>query len=166
MSCKTAPASILDSSRPVKIDIWFVVIAAFAALPCHNAVAAGKQSTPASEVLTLEQKWNDVYKRSDVATMNILLADDYIITTEDGSTFSKMGYIAHNGNSTVQVDVSKMSDLMVRMHGNTAVVTGAYYEKGVEDGKDYEYHDRLTDVWLNSKGRWQLIASHYSLAGH
>ncbi|HSB74401.1 MAG TPA: nuclear transport factor 2 family protein [Terriglobales bacterium] len=150
----------------MKIDIWFVVIAAFATPLCHNAVAAGKQSTPASEVLTLEQKWNDVYKRSDVATMNILLADDYIITTEDGSTFSKMGYIAHNGNSTVQVDVSKMSDLMVRMHGNTAVVTGAYYEKGVEDGKDYEYHDRLTDVWLNSKGRWQLIASHYSLAGH
>ncbi|HEU5336508.1 MAG TPA: nuclear transport factor 2 family protein [Terriglobales bacterium] len=150
----------------MKIDIWFVVIAAFATPLCHNAVAAGKQSTPASEVLTLEQKWNDVYKRSDVATMNTLLAEDYIITTEDGSTFSKMGYIAHNGNSTVQVDVSKMSDLMVRMHGNTAVVTGAYYEKGVEDGKDYEYHDRLTDVWLNSRGRWQLIASHYSLAGH
>lgn len=150
----------------MKIYIWFVVIAAFAIPLCHNTVAAGKQNTPASEVLTLEQKWNDVYKRSDVATMNTLLAEDYIITTEDGSTFSKMGYIAHNGNSTVQVDVSKMSDLMVRMHGNTAVVTGAYYEKGVEDGKDYEYHDRLTDVWLNSRGRWQLIASHYSLAGH
>ena len=150
----------------MKIDIWFVVIAAFAAPLCHYAVAAGKQSTPASDVLTLEQKWNDVYKRSDVATMNTLLADDYIITTEDGSTFSKMGYIAHNGNSTVHVDVSKMSDLMVRMHGDTAVVTGAYYEKGVEDGKAYDYHDRLTDVWMKSRGRWQLIASHYSLVGH
>ena len=150
----------------MKTDIWLVLVAALVAPLCHHAVAAEKRDTPASEVLTLERKWNDVYKRSDVATMNSLLADDYIITTEDGSTFSKLGYIAHNGNSTVHVDVSQMSDLMVRMHGNTAVVTGAYYEKGVEDGKAYEYHDRLTDVWMNGKGRWQLIASHYSLASH
>ena len=148
----------------MKIHIWLVVVATLATPLCHNAVAAEKRGTPASEVLTLEHKWNDVYKRSDVATMNTLLADDYIITTEDGSTFSKIGYIAHNGNSTVHVDVSKMSGLVVRMHGNTAVVTGAYHEKGTEDGKAYEYHDRLTDVWMKTNGRWQLIASHYSLA--
>jgi len=33
--------------------------------------------------------------------MNTLLADDFIITVEDGSTFSKSGYIAHYGDSTV-----------------------------------------------------------------
>ena len=48
------------------------------------------------------------------------------------------------------------------MHGNTAVVTGAYHEKGTEKGKPYEYRDRFTDVWMNIKGRWQVIASHYS----
>ena len=63
----------------------------------------------------------------------------------------------------MQVDISEMSDLRVRMHDNTAVVTGAYYEKGNEKGKPYEYRDRLTDVWMNINGRWQLIASHYSL---
>ncbi len=94
--------------------------------------------------------------------MDSLLADDFIITVEDGSTFSKTGYIAHNGNSTVHVEVSDMSDLKVRMHGKTAVVTGAYHEKGTEKGKAYEYHDRFTDVWINN-GRWQLIVSHYSI---
>jgi ketosteroid isomerase-like protein len=49
------------------------------------------------------------------------------------------------------------------MHGNTAVVTGAYHEKGTEKGKPYEYRDRFTDVWMNTNGRWQVIASHYSL---
>ncbi len=94
--------------------------------------------------------------------MDSLLADDFIITVEDGSTFSKTGYIAHNGNSTVHVEVSDMSDLKVRMHGKTAVVTGAYHEKGTEKGKAYEYHDRFTDVWIKN-GRWQLIVSHYSI---
>jgi ketosteroid isomerase-like protein len=49
------------------------------------------------------------------------------------------------------------------MHGNTAVVTGAYYEKGIEAGRPYEYHDRLTDIWMKIQNRWKLVASHYSL---
>ena len=98
--------------------------------------------------------------------MNDLLASDFIITVEDGRTFSKPGYIAQSGASTVHVQVSDMSDLQVRMHGNTAVVTGAYHEKGIDKGKGYEYRDRLTDVWMNYNGRWRLIASHYSLASH
>jgi len=132
-------------------------------VPWALVFAAGQNEHTASKVLSLEKKWNDVYKRSDVAAMDWLLADDFIITVEDGSTYSKPGYIAHNGNSTVHVEVSEMSDLRVRMHGSTAVVTGAYYEQGTEKGKPYAYRDRLTDVWMNSDGRWRLIASHYSV---
>jgi ketosteroid isomerase-like protein len=88
-------------------------------------------------ILGLEAKWNAAYDRGDIATMNTLLADDFIITVEDGSTFSKSGYIAHYGDSTVHVEISDMSDLRVRMHGKTAVVTGAYHEKGTSKGKPY-----------------------------
>jgi ketosteroid isomerase-like protein len=108
-------------------------------------------------------QWNAAYDRGDIATMNTLLADDFIITVEDGSTFSKSGYIAHYGDSTVHVEISDMSDLKVRMHGKTAVVTGAYHEKGTSKGKPYEYRDRFTDVWMNLNGPWQVIASHYSI---
>ncbi|HEY6937904.1 MAG TPA: nuclear transport factor 2 family protein [Terriglobales bacterium] len=125
---------------------------------------SGAQSkrNSASQVLAVEKQWNEVYKRGDIAMMNSLLSDDFIITVEDGHTYSKPGYLAHSGNSSVHVQVSDMSDLQVRMHGNTAVVTGAYHEKGTDKGKPYEYRDRLTDVWMNYNGRWRLVASHYS----
>ena len=48
----------------------------------------------------------------------------------------------------------------VRLHDNTAVVTTAYHERGVLGGKPYDYPNRLTDVWLKTGGKWQLIASH------
>ena len=95
--------------------------------------------------------------------MESLLSDDFIITVEDGSTLSKSGYIAHNGDSTVHVETTEMLDCKVRMHGNTIVVTGAYHEKGLSKGKPYEYRDRFTDVWMNINGTWQVIASHYSI---
>jgi ketosteroid isomerase-like protein len=125
--------------------------------------APQQQSESASKILALEDKWNEAYKQGDVATMNSLLADDFIITVEDGTTFSKAGYIAHCGDTDNRVLISEMSDLKVRMHGNTAIVTGAYHEKGTSKGRPYEYHDRLTDVWMMIDGRWRVIASHYAI---
>ena len=146
----------------MKFAAWFlgaVLVALCAAVSSY----AQKRPGAASEVLALEAKWNDAYQRRDFATMNSLLAEDFVITVEDGNTYSKSGYIAQAGDGTIHVEISKMSDLKVHAHGNTAVVTGAYHETGTLKGKPYEYHDRLTDVWVNIEGRWQLIASHYSI---
>lgn len=136
-----------------------VLLSSWAAIPPR----AQEKSDAVSEVLALEAKWNDAYKQRDFVTLNSLLADDFVITVENGTTYSKSGYIAASGSGATQVEISTMSELKVRMHGNTAVVTGAYHEKGTSSGKAYEYHDRLTDVWMKIGGRWQLIASHYSL---
>jgi len=124
---------------------------------------AQQKSDAASKVLAAEAKWNEAYKRNDVGALNSLLADDFIITVEDGSTFSKAGYIAYASEGVLRVEISEMSNLKVILHGDVAIVTGAYHEKGTTKGKPYEYHDRLTDVWLNTDGKWQLIAAHYSI---
>lgn len=106
--------------------------------------------------------WVDAYKQRQIATVASLLADDYVITLEDGTTYGKVGFISYNAGS-LRVDVAEVSDVKIRMHDNIAVVTAAYHERGVLDGKPYDYHDRLTDVWMKNGGKWQLIASHYSL---
>ena len=158
------PKREIPGDRRMKTRVSLLIYASLVVWALAVAVAQNEHRTAASNVLELEKKWNEVYKRGDVAAMDSPAQRRlFIITIEDGSTFSKPGYIAHNGNSTVHVEISEMSNLQVRMHGNTAVVTGAYHEKGTEKGKPYEYHDRFTDVWMNINGKWQVIASHYSL---
>jgi ketosteroid isomerase-like protein len=147
----------------MKIKILLLVLGPLIGWALEFAAAQNTPDNGSSKILVFENKWNTAYERGDVAAMNSLLADDFIITVEDGSTFSKPGYIAHNGDTTVHVEISVMSDLRVRMHGNTAIVTGAYHEKGTSKGKPYEYRDRFTDVWMKTNGRWQVIASHYSV---
>lgn len=153
-----------ERMRGMKIKPWLAIFVAVLALGTWYAGIAQSQAAPASKILALESRWNEAYKRGDVAAMESLLADDFVITVEDGSTFSKSGYIAHNGDTTVHVEISEMTDLKVRMHGNVAVVTGAYHEKGTSKGKPYESRDRLTDVWMrNPNGSWQVIVAHYSI---
>lgn len=121
-----------------------------------------QEKSDAATIRALESKWIDAYKQRQIATVASLLADDYVITQEDGSVYGKVGFISYNAGS-LRVEIAEASDLRIHMHDNIAVVTGAYHEKGVLGGKPYDYHDRLTDVWMKTAGKWQLIASHYSL---
>lgn len=128
-----------------------------------SILEAQPKSDPAETIRGLEKKWTESYKQRQVDILSSLLAEDFVITVEDGHTYSKAGYISHTADTSVHVEVTEITDLKVRMHGNTAVVTGAYYEKGESNGKRYEYHDRLTDVWMKVGGNWQVVASHYSV---
>jgi ketosteroid isomerase-like protein len=133
-------------------------------LCCPTLLAPAQQTSPdGTNVLALEKKWAETYKERDIGILSSLLAEDFIITVENGSTFGKEGYISHSADSSVRVDVAELSELKVRMHGNIAVVTGAYHEKGDSKGKHYEYRDRLTDVWMKMDGKWRVIASHFSV---
>ena len=126
-------------------------------------LAAQEKSDTATTIRKLEEKWTESYKKRQIDILSSLLAEDFVITVEDGNTYSKMGYITHSADPSVQVDIAELSDLKVRMHGNAAVVTGAYHEKGKSNGKPYEYRDRLTDVWMKLGNKWQVISSHYSV---
>lgn len=126
-------------------------------------LAAQDKADTATTIRKLEEKWTESYKKRQIDILSSLLAEDFVITVEDGNVYSKSGYISHTADTSVQVDIAQMSDLKVRMHGNTAVVTGAYHEKGNSNGKPYEYRDRLTDVWMKVGNKWQVISSHYSV---
>jgi ketosteroid isomerase-like protein len=127
------------------------------------SMSAQDKADSAGAIRKLEEKWTESYKNRQIDMLSSMLADDFVITVEDGNTYSKSGYISHTADASVHVDVAEMSDLKVRMHGNIAVVTGAYHERGKSNGKPYEYRDRLTDVWMKVGSKWQVVASHYSV---
>jgi ketosteroid isomerase-like protein len=107
---------------------------------------AQSKAGPSPEILAIESKWNEAYKHGDVATVESPLAGNFVITVEDGSTFSKSGHIADNADSALHMEISDMAEVNVRMQGDVAVVTGAYYEKGMSKAKSYESRDRATDM--------------------
>ena len=123
---------------------------------------AQEKSDVDTTIRTLESKWVDAYKQRQSIAMAAILAEDYVITLEDGSTYGKVGFISYTARP-LRVDLAELTDVKIHIHENTAVVIAAYHERGVLDGKSYDYHDRLTDVWMKIGGKWQLIASHYSL---
>jgi ketosteroid isomerase-like protein len=132
---------------------------------CGLAQSA-QESSDATTIRVLETKWADSYKNRQVDVLSSLMSDDYVITMEDGSVYGKVGFISHTAQPSEKVDLVEFGDLKIRMHGDAAVVTGSYHEQGESAGKPYDYHDRMTDLWMKADGKWKLVASHYSIPAH
>ncbi|HLZ41136.1 MAG TPA: nuclear transport factor 2 family protein [Candidatus Sulfotelmatobacter sp.] len=135
--------------------------------PCLLVMACiygqAQDNSESAKILASEAKVLDAYKQRQVEPFASLLDDDFVITFEDGSTYSKTGYLSFTATSSLEVDVSEISDTKVRLHGNTAVVTGWYHERGKDAGKPFEFHDRFTDIWMKKDGKWRMVAAHYGV---
>jgi ketosteroid isomerase-like protein len=138
-----------------------------AGLMCIGGVLAlgamGQDSSEAATIKALELKMLDCYKLRQVEVFANVLDDDFVITFEDGSTYSKTGYLSYSAMSSTHVEMVEIPKMKVRVHGDTAVVTGVYHEKGVDAQRHYDYRDRFTDVWMKKAGRWRLVAAHYAV---
>ena len=126
-------------------------------------ISPSQEDAEAVRVRSLETKWVEAYRQRQIGTFASLLDQDLVITFEDGTTYGKIGYISYTSNPAVQVEVAEMSDLKIRMHGDTAILTGSYHERGPTKGQPYEYRDRFPDFWMKSRGQWRLVASHYAV---
>ena len=120
-------------------------------------------SQDSSKVVAMENAWNQAELHNDANAMQLLLADDFVMTTADGVLYNKAQIVASVRDQTYRPEVLQSSGMAVHAHGPTAIVTGAYYEKGVDKGVPWERRGRFTDTWIFLDGRWQCAASHFSV---
>ncbi len=63
----------------MKIRISFLVVASLAVWALVLAAAQNKPDAGSSKIRVLENKWNAAYERGEIAAMDSLLADDFVI---------------------------------------------------------------------------------------
>jgi len=140
-----------------------LILAALCLAAIPLVPARAQESAEAANIKTLELKMLDCYKLRQVEVFANILDDDFVITFEDGSTYSKTGYLAYSMSSATRIESVEIPEMKVRVHGDTAIVTGVYHEKGIDAQKKYDYRDRFTDVWMKKAGKWRLVAAHYAV---
>ena len=60
----------------------------------------------------------------------------------------------------------EVSDMKVRVYGNTAVVTGTADGAGTMAGKDTKGQIMFTRVWVKKGGSWQPVAFQQTLVSN
>jgi hypothetical protein len=68
---------------------------------------AQDKSAEGSKVLALEKKWTEAYRLRDINILSSLLAEEFVITVEDGNTYGKAGYITHSADTACAIGGAK-----------------------------------------------------------
>jgi len=114
-----------------------------------------------SRIIALEKAWNQAYKAGDIKALDSILDNEIVLINDDGSVQSKaefLGSIKATSNNSQEQQVAPES-MSVHVFGNTAISTGVFRAKGVENGKSYVRRERFVDTWIYKSGKWVCVAS-------
>jgi ketosteroid isomerase-like protein len=144
--------------------IAFVTIAAScmtwgqekAAKPAPAKKAAGSVQ---DQIKKLEEDRNQAILKADTAALDRMTSDDYTLVTSQGKLMTKAQIMDGFKSGSIKFESRELSDLNVRVYGNTAVVTGVVTQKASESGKDTSGKSRFTRVYVKQSGRWVSVAN-------
>jgi hypothetical protein len=116
-----------------------------------------------SKIRALESAWNLAEAEKNIGALDQMLAATFVYTEFDGSFSDKAQFLKSVKTSAPTSDQITNQEVAVALYGITAVVTGIFKEKGIENGKPFTRRGRFTDTWLNQNGVWLCIASQATL---
>lgn len=127
---------------------------------------AAETATSATDFAAQMEKLDHAMQRAfvtrDEKYLRELLTDDYLLITSSSKIVLKEEVLASVVDSTEVLEVNDSSDIQVRRHGDTAVVTAVLHQRGTSDGKPFDYWVRYTDTWVFEGGRWRYMSAHAS----
>jgi ketosteroid isomerase-like protein len=114
-------------------------------------------------VAALDTQYQTAVKENDAATMNHILADDFVLVTGSGKTYSKADLLAEARSGRIRYERQDDTDKTVRVWGDTAVITAKLWEKGSDDGKPFEYSVWFSDTYVRTSSGWRYVFGQASL---
>ncbi len=156
-------------NRTVTVALAAAAIAATAMVPVRaraqgktpKAAARPAATTAASaeeEIKKLEKDRAAAAVKADTTMLEKYTADDYTFINRNGQLADRAQTMSRLKSGDIKLTANDVSDLRVRLYGNTAVVTGRSDVKGTMGGKDATGAVLFTRVYVKKDGRWQAVA--------
>jgi ketosteroid isomerase-like protein len=141
-----------------------MVLAATPAFPAQRIGAHGKPVVDSGdqetirEIVEMERLAKEASLRRDPDFPQRSLAEDYVAITPLGQVTTKRDTLSARKSGQLRYDTIDVSDMVVRLYGDTAIVTARADVKGHQLGEDFSGPYRYTRVWVRRSGHWQAVS--------
>jgi ketosteroid isomerase-like protein len=110
------------------------------------------------EIIEMERQAREASLRRDADFSQRTLAEDYVGITPLGQVTTKQDTVSARKSRQLRYDTIDVTDMVVRIYGDTAVVTARADVKGHQLGEDFSGPYRYTRVWVKKTGHWQAVS--------
>jgi len=129
------------------------------AVPQHGSMPKGQKHESHHEIEQMEEAWRKAVLTGDAATMDGLLADDYIAISASGTLQTKEDVLARLRSGKRRITDLNLSDSKVRFYGATALVTSFAHVTGTNAAGEALGDFRYTRVYVrNAQGKWKIVS--------
>ena len=128
----------------------------------HSNLLAETEIDDAKMIAALDKEYQLAVKNNDAETMDRILADDFVLVTGLGKTYSKAALLAEARGQGTIYERQEDSEQTVRVWGDTAVVTALLWAKGTEAGKPFEYKLWFSDTYVRTPKGWRYVLAQAS----
>jgi ketosteroid isomerase-like protein len=132
-------------------------LAASVTVTIFAARAAAPRADDEKAVADLDRQFQEAVKNNDVATMDRLLADDFVLVSGHGRTQTKGDLLKESSSGAYAYEHQEDTNQTVRVWGNTAVITALLWVKGTASGKPFDYKVWFSDVYVRGANGWKYV---------
>src|SRR6266513_4125333 len=157
------PAAFRDSFRASLARSAITLFAIGAVVVTDNNKSFASASDDEKIVAALDTQYQAAVKNNDAAAMDRILADDFVLVTGRGQTYTKADQLKEARGKFRIYEHQEDSSQKVRVWGNTAVVTALLWAKGTEEGKPFEYKLWFSDTYVRTATGWRYAFAQASL---
>ncbi len=125
-------------------------------------VVFAQGSDQENAVLQTERELCTAYLKGDADAIAQGVMEDYTLTNSTGKITTRADDIEDAKKNDPKYELFENLDMKVRVHGDTAIVTGRTHAKGISGGKPFDSRFQFTDTFVKEGGRWRLYAGHVS----
>jgi ketosteroid isomerase-like protein len=108
-------------------------------------------------VAALDTEYQAAVKKNDAATMDRILADDFILVIGSGKTFTKADLLNEARSGQYIYEHQEDTEQTVRVWRDTAVVTAKLWGKGTQNGKPFDYTLWFSDTYVRTPKGWRYV---------
>ena len=114
-------------------------------------------------VAALDTEYQAAVKNNDAATMDRILADDFVLVTGRGKTYNKTDLLKSAHDKDTIYEKQDELEQTVRVWGDAAVVTALLWVKGTSGGKPFDYKLWFSDTYVRTSSGWRYVLGQASL---
>jgi hypothetical protein len=118
-----------------------------------------------SDLHDVNERWNRAWFDKDAATVDHLMAEDYIYIGPNGLILDRLAILRVIRSPTYRLDHGSHTEVVVRLVGrDAAVVRQRWQGAGSFEGTSFTDDHRGIRVWERRDGEWRLVVEQCSFS--
>jgi ketosteroid isomerase-like protein len=107
------------------------------------------------DLVKAAQDYDRAQFNNDIATLDRLVADDYVLVNSNATVENKQQFLADFNLPGFKIDPYVMEQPVEKIWGDAAVLAGLVHLSWTQDGKHHRRLLRVAYVWARRNGQWK-----------